>query len=314
MLDISRADCVQNPHGHKVHGTFTSAVNLVPNIVTLGADAHDEFVMFCTLTHACNFNEQIILMLSRNIPLIVPKKNPSARMKTRPTMLLLIVSTITINVISQSQCLWGQFEYNEDVCMFRCRHPNTDYVNSSSLSFEQIINNCENVSSANRVHGCTMEDLVWPQDICQCPHCKCSSLSAMSSTQLMTYDPPGLSSRCINCTCHTSSDSGITDLVYSCDELLYVEYTPEKQPWETPWQWNHYKCPPESCMQSNGVQKNVYDAWFEDVADGSHCDTFCFCSASEGNICATGWSDIVSTPILADKLADQCPTDYINAV
>ena len=106
---------------------------------------------------------------------------------------------------------------------------------------------------------------------------------------------------CYNCTCSSNEDRGIIDLVYQCDELTVAN---------TPYQFEEYNCPPvyETCTTSTDSIKSAgYSRWFEDVVDASvECTEFCYCSESDGKICATGFDEIMANEELTEAFHYEC--------
>ena len=43
----------------------------------------------------------------------------------------------------------------------------------------------------------------------------------------------------------------------------------------------------------NGNIQSPEDYWWEDVADGEECDTFCYCPANGDAVCRSGYADIM---------------------
>ena len=210
---------------------------------------------------------------------------------------LLIVSFGIINVLSQGfDCNYGTFEYVNNVCMYDCEYDD-NHIPISSLSFGQIRSECSRVDTAARIYSCTMNDLVWPKDTCDCPYCSCSSSNDGTLFELKSYRDGGPTKECFNCSCTTSSDSAITGLVYNCNELIDAN---------DPNEWNDFQCPPITCTDSSGVTQGIRSEWFEDVSTSLECNQFCYCSPANGKICATGWSNIVASQTLSAALLDDC--------
>ena len=183
--------------------------------------------------------------------------------------------------------------------MFNCENDNY-YIKAADFSFAQIRSECNNVDIAARIYSCTIDDLIWPPiDSCGCPYCSCSSSNSKGTTYaLNSYQNGGPRKECFNCTCSTpSSSTGITDIVYNCNELLRVD---------EPSEWNDFQCPPETCTDSSGYSQSAGTEWFEDVIDGEVCDEFCHCSPTQGKICATKFSNILADEVLSVALLDQC--------
>ena len=147
-----------------------------------------------------------------------------------------------------------------------------------------------------------MDDLVWPSNKCDCPQCRCDTLDTSGTGQEVNeygLDFTGPTKTCYNCTCTKANDT--TDLVYSCNESFWTY---------EPLEWNHFQCPPMECKDSNETVRRTGSRWFENVLNGTECNEYCFCSASQGTICETGWSNIMQNEALFDVFHDECAYGY----
>lgn len=210
---------------------------------------------------------------------------------------ILVISSV-INIINSENCTYGDFQINNETCMFNCWQQTS--ISLSSVPFTAIKNRCSNVNIAANKLGCTINDLVWPSDSCGCPYCKCS-LDSEDFYELYSYSDDGPERFCYKCECSASSDSGITDLVISCHQWIDADEVNE---------WQDFKCPPTACLDSDGNPKTMWSDWWEDVADGLDCDKFCFCSADQGTICATGYANIMANDKLLNAFRSDCGDSF----
>ena len=95
---------------------------------------------------------------------------------------------------------------------------------------------------------------------------------------------------------------GITDYIYECDRLSY-DYRA--------YNLDDSQCPPMRCTRTNydGSIDGTYlrESWWNDVADNETlCTEYCYCSPTEGKVCATGYSDIMANPKLLDEFMGDC--------
>ena len=215
-----------------------------------------------------------------------------------------------INTIKCQTCNYGDFKTTDNgVCIFNCLDSNVN-ISTSSVSFTAIKNECNNVKLAAEFFDCTMDDLVWSSESCGCPSCICSSSDYEPIHQSLSYSTAASfggyapHSTCYNCSCTSSTDTTISDLIYSCSKLAssgvdsYIRDIEE---------WENFKCPPEKCMDNDGDIRETWDSWWEHVEDGEDCDTFCYCSAMNGTICATGFESIIGQDEqLTNAFYDQC--------
>ena len=219
--------------------------------------------------------------------------------------LICIASLTIIGVLSQTDCSYGGFSTNpsNNKCMFDCEY-DANYVEISTLSFDFIKDRCSGVSRAAEFFPSecnSLDDLVYAEDYCSCPYCKCSDLDGEVGT-LLSY----VSQVCLNCTCSDdtfiNSFYGIEENIIYCDSLYGTS---------DPIDWNNYQCPPETCTETeyDGDINQLYpgDLFWGDVGDSdTKCTKFCYCSAKEGEICATGYANILADDILADQFHYDC--------
>ena len=198
-------------------------------------------------------------------------------------------------------CPWGDFETYNDQCMFDCNSGN--YAEISTLSFNFIRSQCKNVDIGYREGICnSLQDLVYRNDSCQCPYCKCSS-SGSSYPEILKYDP---SKECFNCTCGTvPSYYEIFDKIYDCDQIMEAY---------NPVDWEFYGCPPNKCEVTDYLGRTrTYSAgqhWWADVGDqDTFCTKLCYCPATGDAVCATGFSNIVNDDKLNYALINDCDYD-----
>ena len=113
--------------------------------------------------------------------------------------------------------------------MFNCEY-NGNYVETDTLPFDVIKNQCQNIRLANQFNPSkcnSLDDLVYRNDTCECPYCKCSTKSARLEEEVsyngnLYQSDSGPYAACYNCTCQEPLWywDGITDLIYSCGNAL----------------------------------------------------------------------------------------------
>ena len=214
-------------------------------------------------------------------------------------------SMCIIHVVSQKvDCDYGYFASVNNECLFPCFKQYDslfvyiDQVTPSSLSFRTIKDACPNVDAVAKIYGCTIDNLVWPQDTCDCPYCRYESLQETQSYTTINshitndlYTTFHLEKGCYDCTFEPTSDLGTGDLVYQCNATSIVSH---------PYEWDHFKCPPETCVDSDS------NYWFVNDSSSIECDTLCHCSGTQGKICLKGWSNITSNPTFVYGLSTHC--------
>ena len=226
--------------------------------------------------------------------------------------LICIASLTLIGVLSQTDCSYGGFDEDENgECMYNCEWDN-NYVEISTLSFDFIKDECSGVSKAAALFpdDCnSVQDLVYSDESCRCPYCKCSTedLQGVTGTTLKW----GPSKYCYNCTCSADAaeNYGVTDMVYNCDNLGGVN---------DPWNWDDYQCPPQTCIETeyngNKLEKSQGWYWWHDVGDSDTlCQEFCYCSGKDGKICETGYDNILANDVLANAFHADCGYSFASA-
>ena len=129
--------------------------------------------------------------------------------------------------------------------------------------------------------------------------------------ELQFYQVGVPTKECFSCTCTVSWDAGITDLVYDCEQLLRATHADE---------WEEFQCPPMTCQYSIANQgpsiyptspttRPVQDIWFEQVANTTQSDRFCYCAPNQGAICETGWANIMANDVLLNRFREECGYD-----
>eukprot|EP01083_Nonionella_stella_P067308 177923_1 len=215
------------------------------------------------------------------------------------------LSLITVYVKSDN-CSSGWFEWHNNKCMFDCDIPYDVHVNPATLPFDVIANSCEDVRYSNLLGLCsTLNDLVWPDNICMCPSCACSTPNeCFMGTR---YGLPGLGGKsCFNCTCIQGTPS-----VYQCtppEERYYVSSLDN---------WNDFTCqnPPILCTDSaSGNTYRTGESWFSMPSNPDpdyECDTFCYCKANGEHICERGFDAIINSNLhpLVNGFYDGCGED-----
>jgi len=236
---------------------------------------------------------------------------------------LITWSLLLISVFSQNNCDYGRFEavddYGSDIfestlsysCMFDCEYDN-NYIEIEDLPFDTIKSACSNVERVANAYpdDCnSLDDLVFPSDYgyCSCPYCKCSKKN--EEGEILTMVSYGPQKECESCTCSASATNyGIDEMVYNCDQLMEVD---------DPREWNDFQCPPESCTATSySGSTNELDGgdyWWNDVGDSDiFCTEFCYCSGKDGEVCETGYTNIMANDGLFNKFMYSCG-DYNNA-
>ena len=195
---------------------------------------------------------------------------------------------------------YGDFREVNGECMFDCEYDG-EYVEISTLTFDQIASSCNDVRSAVENGICDkLEDLVYRDDDCRCPYCSCSSESSQYIETIS--NEPQL--ECDLCTCGEIPYyyGNMTDLVYDCDYIMSVYEASE---------YSLFKCPPNECKYNTtyGSQRTIIagQQYWQDVGDSdTECTTFCYCPGSGDAVCATGWDNIVKTDAMARQLNRDC--------
>ena len=143
-------------------------------------------------------------------------------------------------VISQTDCDYGWFEEVNGECQFDCEYDG-NYISLDELSFDTIKEDCSDVRLANEAFpsACnSINDLVWRNDSCSCPFCKCSSTSSTKTIEKIDYDP---SEYCYEVSCEEpySWYEGINDMIFRYTTLAEANYV---------FDWEDYgPCPPQEC-------------------------------------------------------------------
>ena len=218
---------------------------------------------------------------------------------TKQAMNSLIVASLLILRVSSQTCNdFGYFIENNGECMFWCS-TDSDYIPITDLTFDFFKSLCITVSGANLYypdHCNSLQDLVFRNNSCGCPYCQCINQDGSSSvlqTQKLITDGP--LKTCYNCTCSIPPSSyGINESMFHCDDIIEARF---------PSDWNDYKCPPETCSSSH----ELGDIWWDDVDDSDTlCTKFCYCSPSEGEICETGYGNIMANEKLSNAFLSEC--------
>ena len=225
----------------------------------------------------------------------------------------LSASILVLGAIAAELCDYGYFSEINETCKFKCDWDG-NYDDIDSLSFETIMDACDDVKLANELDptSCnSLDDLLWMNDTCSCPFCQCSSVGAVA-TEKLSYDTDGPSKSCVQCECQIAPwyyDGIVGEMFYTCSTLKSV------QAWDGPSDWNNYgSCPPNQCTYYDTNKGNVtvysgqYDAfWWQDGGNYStYCTEFCYCPDSGDVVCATGWDNIMADEGLKNAFIRDC--------
>ena len=229
-------------------------------------------------------------------------------------MLIIYIISIVINYVSSTRCtraFTGRFDIdNNGTCGFNC-DPDT-FVPFDNLTFSEIKRGCDNIRYTNSLYpnDCnSTNDLIWRNDSCSCPFCKCQQqeeneelfIEPITWIDFLPMTHPV--KECIGCTCsEPSSDYGINGLIYQCDLKMEVDNF---------LKWSDYACPPNTCKDGNNNTKEVSEYWWENVKDDETlCQQFCYCSGTDGKICATGYDNIMANDKLRYAFIENCGDTY----
>ena len=236
------------------------------------------------------------------------QKVPHLKYHKRIAMRLIHIASLTIIGLANAgdpYCGGGTFTDGTGECKFICS--DQTYIDIEDLTFDMIKDNCGNVAAAAAINdNCnSLEDLVYTQDECQCPYCKCSGDMVWETTEISRYHSgDGLanpSKQCYNCTCvDWTAVSSIESKINWCYQTTQAQ---------DPDDFDLYKCPSAKCEANryNGTDI-VYGGtyWAEDVDEGEMCETLCYCDGTDGKICKTGWENIVDDDKMVNWLRDDC--------
>ena len=230
-------------------------------------------------------------------------------------MFLFFAITLSISHVSSQTCGYGYFTTSNDSCVFNCEY--SSLIPITDLTFTDITNECDSMRIANTLYpdDCnSLNDLLWRNDSCECPYCPCTIEQNEASTIGITsyegglFDGLGPRKECVSCTCSSLPSSyGIDSLVYECESEMIVD---------NQLIWDDYQCPPEeACYKTssggNQYGRDVGDYWWDDVSDSNTlCETFCYCSGTDGQICETGFDDIMSNEKLLYAFMGSCGGVY----
>ena len=233
---------------------------------------------------------------------------------TRIQTFLSISSILTVCVISQ--CDDGWFYEINGTCKFNCDWEE-NYVAIDTLSFDTIKESCSDVKYANILDpsGCkSLNDLVWRNDSCTCPYCKCTK-SGSSYYEEKEYSFDGPYKTCYGCECGEAPyyyDGLKGEMIYDCSQLTYAN---------DPTEWEEYgTCPPNQCTYSEayGGNKTVYSGtyegyWWQDGGDSDDlCTEFCYCPPYGDTVCATGYAKIMANSDLKKAFMKDCGSQYYS--
>ena len=203
-------------------------------------------------------------------------------------------------------CGGGTFTEVSGECKFIC--DDDTYIDIDDLTFDMIKDNCGDTAAAIAINDdCnSMDDLVFlPAYVdCQCPFCKCSMEDRDGQTsEVFKYSVDDSivnpSKSCFNCTCTDVSDNANfedgTTFINICEELGEGQ------------ELDGYSCPPMQCSITMWGQEYIVSGgtyWTADVEDGEKCDTLCYCDSTDGEICKTGWENIVDNDKMTNYLRE----------
>ena len=224
-------------------------------------------------------------------------------------ILIIFITSILINGISSS-CVFGFFSGTNPDCTFYCNFDS--FISVYNLSFTEIKIQCDNVRIASLAYpnDCnSLDDLLWRNDSCSCPYCPCTQQQDESVLSELLYYNDDTShmhpvKECVSCKCSSPSSSnygGIDGFIYECDtEMIVDDFLG----------WDDYICPPDTCKDDNNNTKQVGDYWWEDVEDyNTLCQQFCYCSGTDGKICAYGYENIMENDKLKWAFMKDCRND-----
>lgn len=217
-----------------------------------------------------------------------------------------------IGVFGDDLCDYGGFDRVNDTCMYNCNWDNV-YIDIEDLSFETIMEECDNVEQGYANGICTgVGDLVYRNDSCECPYCKCTEMGSTLVEEISYDSDSGPSKQCENCTCSEPDwwmkRNGITDLIYQCNYLINAD---------NPQNWEFYECPPNQCVYNEtsewgGWYTNEFTAgdviWPNVEDDSTECTEFCYCPSSGDPICTSGYDNILGDETTAYLFDNRC--DY----
>ena len=230
-------------------------------------------------------------------------------------MLVICFASLLIGYIS-ADCNYGYFQAQNETCMFNCEY--SQWIPAENLTFIDIVYGCENIRTANLAYpdDCnSLDDIVWRNDTCDCPYCKCSTESDESFFDILSYnsgifDGKGPEKECISCICSTLPPSyGINGYVYDCKSEMSVT---------NPFEWDDYQCPPTECKETTYYNytycRLVGYNWWDDVGDSETlCTEFCYCSGKDGKVCETGYENIMANDGLRYQFMSNCGSWYEEA-
>ena len=195
----------------------------------------------------------------------------------KPNIHIIIFSILALGALSQTDCDYGWFEEDNGECKFDCEYDG-NYIAIDDLSFDFIKDECYNVELAAEAYpsSCnSLNDLVWRNDSCTCPFCKCSSATS-KTIEKMDYNP---SKNCYEIECEEAPSyyDGIKDMIFRVSTLDSVYDV---------FDWNDYgTCPPQECTYDNyygsNYTVNAGSYWWKDNGESdTECTEFCYCTVS----------------------------------
>ena len=215
---------------------------------------------------------------------------------------------LALGAMSQTDCDYGQFVEVNGECKYNCEYAD-DYISYDELSFTSIKDQCQNVRLANEAYpsSCnSINDLVWRNDSCECPYCKCSDTSSTKDIEDLSYFAAGPRANCYNVECEDLGlqDSGIKDMVFT-----YSEWWNDAYSW---FDWIDYgTCPPQRCydISSHSYYSTVTAGtyWWASGGDSdTQCTEFCYCTSNGETVCENGWDAIMDNDGVKDSFMRDC--------
>ena len=228
----------------------------------------------------------------------------------KPEIHIIIFSILALGVIS-GDCDYGYFEEVNGECKFDCEYDGDNYVSLNQVSFDVIKDECSGVRLAAEAFpsSCnSISDLVYRNDSCTCPFCKCSSTSSTKVIEELSYYSDGPSKNCYEIECEEPySWYGINDMIFRVDTLDSAD---------NPFDWEDYgTCPPQKCTYSSYYGSNTTVTsggyWWADGEDSdTDCTEFCYCSSNGDTVCETGWDNIMDNDGLKNAFIRDCGYYY----
>ena len=223
---------------------------------------------------------------------------------------IILLNLFICGVLSQTDCKDGSFKEVNGECKYYCRTDDR-YISIDSLSFDFIKEaDCDNIRQANKYDSSqcnSIEDLVWNNNTCECPYCKCSNTDSFNYVNYYTYYISFPEVVCLNCSCGYHDIDGINDIVYNCINL-------ENQAVRVDL-WEEYQCPPNECQETRQsgqtFNRDSFEYWWQDFLNDSDtlCQEFCYCPESGNAVCQTGWDNILDDDGLKTAFMEDCGQD-----